>query len=70
MNSREGIWEEPFMFEVRSFVAKMVKRERMAAEQRVTLPIVKTLADRPVHIKPRPAKNRPAPPQHHAASNM
>ncbi|MER9840152.1 hypothetical protein NKJ59_02680 [Mesorhizobium australicum] len=56
------------MFEVRSFVAKLVKRERVAAKQRVTLP--KTLANRPVHIKPRPAKNRPAPPQHHAASNM
>lgn len=58
------------MFEVRSFVAKLVKRERVAAKQHVNSPMVKTLANRPVHIKPRPARNRPAPPQHHAASNM
>ncbi|MER8810455.1 hypothetical protein [Mesorhizobium australicum] len=60
------------MKDVRSFVAKLVERQRAIAEQPKTFTIAKTLADRPIiHIKPRPTfGNRPRPPQHGGASNM
>lgn len=57
--------------DVRKFVDMFLMiRQRAAPPERI--PIATMLVDRPVvHKKPRPSmRNRPLPPQHHAASNM
>lgn len=62
----------PKRLDIHKFMDAVLQRQRTVASMHNMTPPVHTAATRPiVHMRPKPpAKNRPAPPQYHGASNM
>lgn len=62
----------PKSLDINKFIDAVLRRQRAVTSMHSLMPPLAIAAVRPiVHMRPKPpAKNRPAPPQYHGASNM